>query len=145
MGARKLDPHKAAQLLVDADITTDAVAAKRHGVCQATIGRWRRRLDSDPVLYELYVQKKRWADRAWLAKAPPMIEDALEYMRRCTEAEPTPEMLRAIAGALKLVSEAIASREMIDARVRQTGPAVGQPRKRTGQVVPIERRTTDTG
>lgn len=87
--------------------------------------------------------KKRRADRAWLLHAPPMIESALECMRRCSEeAEISPEMLRAVAGAFKVVSEAIASREIIDARIRK---ALGESGLVTGQLAPNHRHTHRTG
>lgn len=132
------DPHKAARVLVDAELSSREQAAQRHGVSTRTITRWRDRMDVDPVLSRLVVQKRIEADRAWLRQAPPMIEDALQYMRRCTtEGEVSPEMLRAVAGAVKLVSEAIASREIIDARIHQ---ALGAAGAGAGQVVPLLER-----
>ncbi|MBX6354556.1 MAG: helix-turn-helix domain-containing protein [Micromonosporaceae bacterium] len=138
----RFNRERAAVVLAEAALTTDSVAAERHGVSVRTVQRWRAQLDRDPDLAAIVAVKKADLERAWVGAATESLRRAAEFLGRAAEEmSPTnPEHVHAVAGAFKLLSEALLARDVIDARL------AGAHRRHdaaAGTVVPIDaaRRT----
>ena len=138
----RFNRERAATILAEAALVGDTRAAKRHGVDPSTIWRWRKRMERDPDLHALANQKRAALERAWVGAATESLRKAAEFLGRAAEemSPQNPEHVHAVAGAFKLLSEALIARDVIDARL------AGAHRRHdaaAGTVVPIDaaRRT----
>lgn len=98
MAASRLDCGKAARALVDAQLLGDDLAAARHGITVRTIGRWRKRMESDQELSDAVRRKLefivREADDNWLKDVPEAIRVCLRRIKQIVEqCEPSENQL----------------------------------------------------
>lgn len=109
--------ERAAMILVDALFKGDEQAAFDWGISKRTIQRFRKRLATDEGLASFVASKKTLAEQDWSKEANAAITAAVHYIRRAAlKSKPSPEMVHAMAGALKIVSEALAQKRLIDVR-----------------------------
>lgn len=118
MGHR-LNTERAAAILADAALNGDEVAAARWGVSTRVIRRYRLLVETNQELAASFHQKKAELERAWIERAAVALIAAVEFLTRAArEADPrNPEIIHAVAGALKILNEAILTSQVIDARL----------------------------
>lgn len=113
--------NRAATALVEAVYRGDKYAAKHWGVTVRSIQNWRVRLLDDAALVELFTHKRDEAEKNWAADAPLAIRAAVIFiLRAAQEAEVTPEMVHATAGAMKLLADMVLTKQVLDARLAQS-------------------------
>ncbi len=118
MARKKFSADQIAQILVEAMFTSDQIAAAQHGIATRTIERWRDKINIDTNLSRLVEIKRQAFQRRWIEKAGAFLDQDLEYLHKAAQTQNvTPEMIHALAGALKIVSEIITIREVLDARL----------------------------
>jgi len=121
-----------ARIMAEAMFETDKAVAKRYGINQSIISRWRKELDGDDE-FALAVQEKVAAlDSEWAAEVPLALRKAVEFLGRAADsADPTQyQNIRAIAGAFKLVNEGAIAKAVIDARLVDEAGEEDQPDRR---------------
>lgn len=122
--------ERIAEVLVAAFLNGDRKTAERYGVTDRTLRNWRKLLDSEPKLSELFRAKKAQASEGWANEVPGAIRSAVTFLRRAAEEGDCrdPNMVHSIAGAMKLLSETAATWRLLDARLARS--AGGQPEQR---------------
>jgi hypothetical protein len=120
---KELDKELAATVILEACYTTDEKAAARHGVSIRSLQRWRRRFASDPVLAGIVATKKKALDQTWAEEMPVALRKAIRFIgEACDVADKrNPAVISAIAGALKVLAEALYTGRVIDARIAALG------------------------
>jgi hypothetical protein len=109
---REMNRERAARVLVEATLTSNAKAAHAHGTTVTTIAMWRKKLETDPELAGMYAAELRRADGLWRNELRLLM---LEGTRRTREllatakAEDLPIILETIriAGELLVQWEAL--------------------------------------
>jgi hypothetical protein len=105
--------ERAARVLAEATYTTDAKAARAHGVSAATVAAWRTRCETDPELARLYADALRRLDGAWVDETRLLLLDTVRAMRKVlpkmTDPEALPDLLAVLreAGGLLVQREAL--------------------------------------
>ncbi len=120
----KHDKERIAEILLDAYLNGDRKTAEKHGVTDRTLRNWRKLLDSDPKLSELFRAKKARVSEGWADEVPGALRASVAFLRRAAEeGDPTnPDMVHSVAGSMKLLSETAATWKLLDARLaRSTG------------------------
>lgn len=128
--------ERIAEILVAAFLDGDRKASERYGITDRTLRNWRKLLDTEPKLSELFRAKKAQASEGWANEVPGAIRSAVTFLRRAAEeGDPTcPDMVHSIAGAMKLLSETAATWKLLDARLARSTAA--QPEKPTHSPLP---------
>jgi hypothetical protein len=118
MARKKFSNEQISQILVEAMFTSEQNTANKYGIAVRTINRWQEKALIDLELSKLIEIKKRMYYRRWVDKAGAALDHGIEYISRAMQTQTvTPEMLHAAAGALKIISEIITLREVLDARL----------------------------
>jgi len=119
--AAAVSPDLMAQAVIDAAITSVPAAAEKYGVTRKTIYVWRKAVGSNPAVLRAVTEKKAAADRAWAEQIPACLEACIDYLHRAAveSQNKTPEMVHAIAGALKMVSEVAATWKVLDVHLER--------------------------
>jgi hypothetical protein len=127
-GARKVE--LAARVLVAAMVKGDREVAQEYGVSRRSIQRWRSIITKDPEgeLATSVAKKKEAVEGDWAAKIPTAIESCLDFIEKAArEGDPKdPDLLRSVAGALKMVSEVQISKVLMDARLSKQNRKPGK-------------------
>jgi len=109
--------NRAAMILVQAAYSSDTSAAKHWGISVRTIQNYRARLNSDSDFARLFALKKAEFEQAWLTDMPLALRKAVHFLGKAFEQpDYTPEMIHAVAGALKIMAEIRLTKEMLDIR-----------------------------
>lgn len=127
----------AATVLVEAIYTTDEKACKKFGVSDRTLRRWRKALATDPVLSGFVHTKKAAFDREWAQELPIALRKAIRVIGEIADAisdnaamKRNPNVIVAVAGAIKICAEVHLTGRVIDARIadrdRETGTVSGE-------------------
>ena len=106
-------------VLVEAAFFGDKPTAAKYGIATRTIHRYRKRLNEDAQLSALVKVKKDLMEQEWAEEMPAAIRASIEFLRKAaTEAKATdPDVIHAIAGALKILSDVAMTKKVIDARL----------------------------
>lgn len=106
-------------VLVEAAFFGDKPTAAKYGVSLRSIHNYRKRLNEDTKLAELFRIKKDQMEQEWAEEMPAAIRASIEFLRKAaTEAKTTdPDVIHAIAGALKILSDVAMTKKVIDARL----------------------------
>jgi hypothetical protein len=114
----------AAAVLIEAAFRSDADSCSKYGVSLRSLQNYRRRLHEDPELAAIFNTKKALFDRAWaddlvkaLKGAAVFIAEAAETARSDEKCKTNPEMIAAMAGALKLCADVHLTSKVLDARL----------------------------
>jgi hypothetical protein len=114
----------AAAVLIEAVFMTDAIACDKYGISLRTLRDYRARLHQDPELAAIFHTKKTLLDRAWadelvkaMRGAAAFIFEATETARNDEGCKTNPEMIAAMAGALKLCADIHLTSKVLDARL----------------------------
>lgn len=113
------DYELAATVLAEAAFSDDETVLRRHGISPRTLRRYRERLHSDSRLAAFVQEKKSILEREWADEIAPAIRAAVGFLRRAasTADASDPAAIRAIAEALKTLSELQMTREVLEARL----------------------------
>lgn len=111
---------------------TDREAAEKHGLTARTVRNYRRRLETDPELAELFRSRLRVVREEaddWLDELEHTIGKVLAAVQRCADKlnPHDPDALNALAAALRVLSETHLARRVIDARLAQQSDQPGAP------------------
>ncbi len=132
------DYDKAASVLVDAAYRGDEEAARLWGVNERTIRRYRARMDEDDALSSLVQRKRALAEQGWIDRFPATLGAGADFIERAAKqgSPKDPNMVHAVAGAMKLMAEIMFVKQMLDARFneRHAGGA-GTDRPQIAEVV----------
>ena len=110
---------------MDAIYSTDAQTAEQYGISIRTIQRWRKHLaNGDFQLAQFVATKKTQRAAAWAEELPATLAAGLKTLRTCflavandVESLKRPDMIHAVAGALKIVAEAKLTQTIIEDRL----------------------------
>lgn len=119
MANPKFDRDRAAKVLIDAAMMGDVKACEKWEITRQTLHNYRKRLEDDPDLLQVLTQQKTNQDKEWAAEIPTMLSAGIDFLKRAAqEADPRDsDVIHSIAGAVKIVSEVQAMRDVIDARI----------------------------
>lgn len=117
----KINLDKAASILVVAAYHGDQAAAAQFRVSVRTVQRYRAELARRKQLAEFVALKKTEYDRQWQTEMAGTKRDLLRYIARSARGmtEATPEMIHAVAGALKILAEIEAGGRYLEARLAE--------------------------
>ena len=107
----KVDRERVARILVDASELGDALAAKRHNVSVRTVESYRAKYASDPNVAELCGTLKKAVVEDWLAAAKGTRR---KLLKRVDALADSTDDLRTVAGALKIVHDAVLADELLN-------------------------------
>lgn len=120
----KIDRESVAEILVDSYVSgrTAEQTAKKYGITDRTLRKYRRRLRDDPVLADLFRSKRAKVSEGWAEEVPGAMRASVEFLRKAAEeGDPRdPLMVHSVAGAMKLLSEVSATWKILDARLART-------------------------
>jgi 3-phosphoglycerate kinase len=118
MARKKFPDEQVAQIVVEAMFTSVRDAANKYGIAERTIERWRDKVEINPHLSRLVEIKKRAFQRRWVEEAGAFISQGFAYLHKAANSQNlSAEMIHAIAGAMKIASEIVTIREVLDARL----------------------------
>lgn len=119
MARKKFSEDQIAQILVEAAYYGDNKTANDYQINLRTILRWRRLSENNPHLLKLISKKKIAFERGWADEAAGAIKAGLEFLKSAAhQANKTdPAVIHAIAGAVKIASDVLIAREVLDARL----------------------------
>jgi hypothetical protein len=120
------DYDRAATILTEAAYHGDQDTARRWGISERTIYRYRKRFGRDDKLSELVKQKKQAFERGWADDLPSSIKAGIDFLKRAAQSadQNNPDVIHAIAGALKIQTEVAVTKDILDARLaRERGQA----------------------
>lgn len=118
MARKKFEKEKIAQILVEAMFTNVRDTANKYQISQRSIERWRDKIEIDTELAKLVEIKKRNFQRRWVEEAGAFISRGFKYLHEAANSPNlSPDMVHAIAGAMKIASEIVTIREVLDARL----------------------------
>jgi len=111
-----------ARILVEAAYNGDDAACQKYGISDRTLRRWKAELPEYPQLSELVRIKKAEMDRNWADDAPMAVKACMEFIVKAAQEgnHKNSDMVHAVAGAMKIVSEVMAVREYLDAKLNHT-------------------------
>lgn len=116
---RKFNHERAATVLAEAALVGDEKAANNHGVSVRSVEVWRARLNTDPLLVEFFANKTQAATSDWADDINDAIKAGVDFLKRAAnQASPMhPDVIHAVAGAVKLLSEVQMTKRVLDARI----------------------------
>ena len=118
MARKKFSDEQIAQILVEMTFLGNKETADKYQISTETLRRWSKQLEINPHLLKLVDIKKRAFQRRWVEEAGAFINQGFAYLHRAANNQNmSPEMIHAIAGAMKIASEIITIREILDARL----------------------------
>lgn len=140
MAGQNFNYERAAAAIAECDYMPQADVAEKYDVSARTIRRWKSRVDEDPELSALVRQKKEEFVERWADKLGDTLREGIDYLQeaaRNADAEkPDPQMVRAINGTVKILSEIQLTKDILDARNpgssapdAQSGGALSPPQR----------------
>ena len=120
----QLSKELVATVLVEALYTTDDIACARYDISTQSLRRYRRTLPDDLELSAIVATKKLAFDREWAADFPVMLKKGAQVLNECFDAvrgdekaKKDPQVIAALAGAMKLAADIHLTGRVIDARL----------------------------
>lgn len=111
--------ERIAEILVEAFISgNDRKVAEANGISARTLRNHRKRLGTDSELSQMFRDKKARVAEGWEDEVPGAMRESISFIRRAAETGDSqdPEMLHAVAGAMKMVSEVAATWKVLDVK-----------------------------
>lgn len=113
----RFKPDRAASILVEAAYSGDDQAARKWQVSVRSIANWRNRLDEEPEFAAIFHHKKEIFEANWALDLLPAIYSSIDYLKRAAQRKRySHQMVHAVAGALKILSDVLVTKEVLDAR-----------------------------
>ena len=124
--------NRAAMYLAEAAVYGDVKASERAGLSLRTLHNYRKRLEDDDTLSELFQHKREALEKEWAADLAPAIRNSIDFLTRAAQEADVkdPDAIHAVAGAFKLLSNIALTRELLDVRImerRGTADEAGRP------------------
>lgn len=127
MARKRFTDEQIAQIVVETMFGNVHDVADRYGISYRSIYRWIDKCEIDATLAKLVQEKKRTFHRRWADKAGAFIDQGFAFLQRAANTHNlTPEMIHAIAGAMKIASEIVTIREVLDARLSGQSGEISQ-------------------
>ncbi len=118
MGRKKFTKEQIAQIIVETMFGNVHEVAKKYGIAERSIMRWYDKVEIDVELSDLVKEKRRLFQKRWVEPAGAFLNQAFVYLQKVANTpNQSPDMVHAIAGAMKIASEIITIREILDARL----------------------------
>lgn len=119
MARKRFTDDQVAQILVESAYRGDIDTADKYGISVRTLYRWRDRAENDTALAKLIRQKKLAFERGWADEAASALKASLEFLKEAAQKanRTDPNVIHAVAGAAKIASEVLITREVLDARL----------------------------
>jgi len=118
MARKKFSKEQIAQILTESLYAGERKTADKYQIATITIQRWWKKAEIDTELSKLVEIKKRAFQRRWVDEAGAFISQGFKYLHEAANSPNlSAEMIHAIAGAMKIASEIIIIREVLDARL----------------------------
>jgi len=123
------DPERAASILADATVLSDGKVAEKYGISRKTVLNYRKRLETDETLRQLYAQKLKAIQTAgtWESMVPDVLKAGMQAMLECFENldRKSPDTLEAITKGITALTEIRISLDMMinDIDARKDGKA----------------------
>jgi len=119
MARKKFTDEQIAQILIEAAYRGDQQTAEKYGISPRTLYRWRDFAEKSPSLTRLMKQKKVAFERGWADEAAGALKAGLEFLKEAAQkaSRTDPDVIHAVAGAVKIASEVLITREVLDARL----------------------------
>lgn len=109
-----------AQILVEATIYGVQKTAEKYRIKPRQLRVWRTRMHNDLDLQELYNQALQAHQKRWVEEAGKFLSQGFTYLQEASRTQvSSPEMIHAIAGALKIANEIILTQEILNAKFTQ--------------------------
>jgi hypothetical protein len=115
---RQFNYIRAASALVEASLKPDKQVAQSFGVSVRTIEYWRQRLKTDLILQQEYRKMATEKLAQWVSQIPDSLELAIGFVASAARTGDTtsPEMLKAITGAIATLNEVLVVQESLSQR-----------------------------
>ncbi|QLG11014.1 hypothetical protein HLB42_09690 [Deinococcus sp. D7000] len=128
----KRDNARAARLLAEAALTTDAKVCESHGITLRTLQNYRAALKTDPELSRLYAEARQVViTRDWAEQLGVTLSGAAAKLLALIDGAQSsaPETIQAVTGAVLGLAEIALTRDMLAARLNgpQDAPAGDRP------------------
>lgn len=109
-------------MLVEAAYRGDNETAAKYGISARTLQRWRDASAINPQLSQLIAEKNLAFERGWADEAASALKAGLEFLKEAAQkaSKTDPAAIHAVAGAVKIASEVLITREVLDARLSGT-------------------------
>jgi hypothetical protein len=122
MARKKFSNDQIAQMLVEAAYRGDNETAAKYGISARTLQRWRDASAINPQLSQLIAEKNLAFERGWADEAASALKAGLEFLKEAAQkaSKTDPAAIHAVAGAVKIASEVLITREVLDARLSGT-------------------------
>jgi len=123
------DPERAASILADATVLSDGKVAEKYGISRKTVLNYRKRLETDETLRQLYAEKLKAIQTAdtWESMVPDVLKAGMQAMLECFENldRKSPDTLEAITKGITALTEIRISLDMMinDLDARKDGKA----------------------
>lgn len=118
----RFNADRAATILAEAALTSDAEVSKKWNVNPRSLHNWRERLDQDSLFAELFQRKRENLELNWLSDAPTTLRSAIAFIRKASqEGDPTDaNQVRAVTAALETLASVMTTKQVIDIRLGES-------------------------
>jgi hypothetical protein len=106
------DRDQMTRVITDAAILGNEHAAKKHGIAERSVQRYKNRCAQDPELAAMVAAKKKKIDDDWRDEAVSFLRTAVAKLEKLV-ATATGEQIREVAGAIKIVGELTVARDAL--------------------------------
>jgi len=135
-----VDIERAAAILADATVLSDAKVAAKYGVSRLTVMNYRKRLETDENLRRLYTEKIALikSSETWESMVPDALKAGLRAMMECFDAldRSDPDSLEAIVKSLSAISEIRITLDMIQTKTDDRKDRAQDAGERTEHIAP---------
>ena len=119
------DNHRAARMLAEALVTSDATVCEKERISVRTLQRYREALKTDEVLSRLFDEaRQQMTQLHWAQQIDVTLSGAaaklLELVQKAYS--PDAETIQAVTGAVQSLAEIAMTRDMLAARLRESEP-----------------------
>jgi hypothetical protein len=120
--AKRHNLQQVASILVESAYYGATPTATKYGISVRTLQRWRERLDGDRSLQDEFERVRSIFEREWATDAIAAIKAGLHFLTKAAQTVKAsdPAAIHAVAGGIKIASEMLIVREVLDARL--SGP-----------------------
>lgn len=121
--ANRLNLERVARILVEAEYHKDQEVCEKYGITTRTLRNYRKKLAENSKLSDIFRLKEKKYSADWAQDASVAISSAFRFLGKVIDQtdlkEADPAMIRAVAGAVKIMTQAEQTKRMIDARISE--------------------------
>lgn len=131
MSKQAFDKEKIVLILVEAFLEGDGKIAEKYGITTRTIRNYRKKLETDNELSQIFLKKKTEVEKDWMHSIAPAIRSSIKFLETASrEADPKDaQVISSVTSALKVLSEVQMTSELIDVRISQQNRQNNQPNR----------------